>query len=77
MILGLTWLESDTEKRFKLTVVKGNGIVVNINANDLDELLGQVSADASHSGKERQILLDDLSDRIWEKLDNYFPIKEY
>lgn len=74
LILSLYTLESDIENAFKLAAVKGKGVVVNLNAYDLDDLLGQIAAVANHE-KDRKLQrkLDALFRRVSDTLETEFP----
>jgi hypothetical protein len=74
LILDLWTIESDIESRFKLAPVKGKRIVVEMNAFDLDELLGSIAAIANHEkNAKRRRKLDDLFKRISDTLETQFP----
>jgi len=74
LILALYTLEPETETHFKLAVVKGPGIIVRLNAYDLDQLLGEIAAVANHEENARRAKkLDNLFDRVSEKFEKYFP----
>jgi hypothetical protein len=74
LILGLSMMDLDMENRFRLAVVKGGGIVVPLNAYDLDELLGEIAAVANHEkSAKRQRDLDAMTARVRKKLEQHFP----
>ncbi len=74
LILGLSSIDSDIEKQFKLATVKGNRISIQMNAYDLDELLGCIAAVANHeTNRARQRKLDALFQRVSNKLETEFP----
>ena len=74
LILGLFSLEPEMEKRFKLAVMAGNGIVVEMNAYDFDDLLNAVAGDAHHAGsKARERTLNALFDRVYRKMQSAYP----
>jgi len=74
LILDLYTVDPDMERRLKLAAVKGKGVVVQLNAYDLDELLGEIAAVANHEENARQQKkLDALFDRVSDKLKRYFP----
>jgi hypothetical protein len=74
LILDLYSVDPEMEKRFRLAVVKGTGLVVRLNAYDLDDLLGEIAAVANHEkNKRHQKKLDSLFDRVSDKLERHFP----
>jgi hypothetical protein len=74
LILSLYTLEPEIEKPFKLAAVKGNGVVVQLNAYDLDQLLGEIAAVANHEKNAKlRRRLDELFDRVGDKLEREFP----
>lgn len=74
IILSLYTIDPEMEHRFKLAVVKGNGIVVEMNSYDLDELLGEIAAVANHEKNANlQRKLDGLFKRVTDKLEKEFP----
>ena len=75
-ILGLFTLDPQVEKRFELALSAGGGIVVKMNAYDLDDLLNTIAGDANHGGsKARERTLDALFDRVDRKMQSAFPGK--
>ena len=74
MILDLYTLDAEIEGRFRLAVINGKGIVISLNAYDLDELLGEIAAVANHeeNGKHQK-KLDALFKRVSNKLERHFP----
>ena len=73
-ILSLYTVELDIENRFKLATLKGKGILVQLNAYDLDELLGSIAAVANHEKDSKlRRKLDALYYRVNEKLETQFP----
>lgn len=76
LILDLDSLDLEMEERFRLAVVSGNGIVIPMNAYDLDQLHGEIAAVANHeTNRKRQRQLDDICRRIEEILDDEFPME--
>jgi hypothetical protein len=74
LILSLSTIHSDIENQFKLATLKGKGITVQMNAYDLDELLGCIAAVANHeTNRTRQRKLDTLFQRVSKKLETGFP----
>jgi hypothetical protein len=74
LILDLYSVDPEMERRFKLAAVEGKGIVVQLNAYDLDELLGEIAAVANHEeNAKHHKKLDALFDRVSDKLERHFP----
>lgn len=74
LILDLYTVDPDMERRFRLAAVHGKGIVVQLSAYDLDELLGEIAAVANHEENARQQKkLDALFHRVSDKLERHFP----
>ena len=74
LILKLYSIDAETENRFKLAMVAGNKLVVQMNAYDLDELLGAIAAVANHEKNSKQRnKLDALFKRVSDKLEKEFP----
>jgi len=77
LILNLYSLDLEFEKSFKLAVVKGKTVIVNLNAYDLDQLLDEIAAVANHEKNSKmQKKLDGLFDRVSDKLETEFPRKD-
>ena len=74
LLLGLNDIDPEIENRFRLAVLKGDKLVVQLNAYDLDELLGSIAAVANHAddGKLRK-MMDELFVRVSDVLDREFP----
>jgi hypothetical protein len=74
LLLGLDSLDPEFENRFRLAVLQGDKLVVQLSAYDLDELLGSIAAAANHTddGKLRKVL-DALFVRVSEVLNRKFP----
>ncbi len=53
LVLDHTFVGGDLEKRIRGAVADGSAIVVGLNLDDLDELLGYVAAEANHSKNPR------------------------
>lgn len=74
LILGLYSIEPGIENPLRLAVVKGNGIVVNFRASDLEQLLGEIAAVANHETKRKmKKKLDNLFGRVNDTLEREFP----
>ncbi len=77
LILSLYTVEPEIEKPLKLAVVKGNGIIAQLNAYDLDQLLGEIAAVANHEDNSKvRRKLDALFDRVSKILETEFPKQE-
>jgi len=74
LIVNLTSIDPTIEKRFKLAVLKEKGIGVELNAYDLDLLLGDIAAVANYT-KDRKLKkkLDTLFDCLSDTLEIEFP----
>lgn len=75
LILSLYSLEPEIEKLFRLAMVKGDRVVVPLNAYDLEELMGEIAAVANHekNAKLRRTLYD-LLKRVGDMLNSEFPM---
>jgi hypothetical protein len=54
MILDRTFIGGDLERRIRVAAVNGPAVVVALDLDDLEELLGHVAAEANHS-KDRNV----------------------
>ena len=53
LIVNLMSIAPTIERRFKLAVLKEDGIGVELNAYDLDDLLGDIAAEANHTKQHK------------------------
>ena len=76
LIVNLMSIAPTIERRFKLAVLKEDGIGVELNAYDLDELLGDIAAEANHTKQHKlKKKLDTLFDRLSDTLETEFPFQ--
>ena len=74
LLLGLGSLDDEIENRFRLALLKGDKLLVQLNAYDLDELLGSIAAVANHTeDKKQRKALDELFIRVGDILETEFP----
>lgn len=74
LIINLLSVEPDVVERFQLAILKGENLVVNLSAGDLDTLLGAIAAGANHTQKKKlQKELDKLCERLNTLLETDFP----
>ena len=74
LIVNLMSVEPEIIDRFHLAILKGEALVVNLSAGDLDTLLGAIAADANHTEQKRlQKELDKLFNRLDRLLQSEFP----
>ena len=74
LLLGLNDIDPEIENRFRLAVLKGDKLVVHLNAYDLDGLLGSIAAVANHSDNRKlRKVMDELFVRVSDVLDREFP----
>jgi len=74
LIVNLTSIDLETQKQFSLTILKKDGIVVEMNAYDLDLLLGDIAAVANHTKDQKlKKKLDTLFDRVSDTLESEYP----
>lgn len=77
LVLGLDSLDPEIENRFMLAVLKGDKLLVQLNAYDLDELLGSIAAVANHTEDEKlRKVLDKLFVRVSDTLSTEFPLDD-
>lgn len=74
LILGLYSVEPEIEGPLRLAVVRGNGIAVNFNAGDFEQLLGEIAAVANHeTDRKLKKTLYELFARVSDTLEREFP----
>jgi shikimate 5-dehydrogenase len=74
LIVNLTSIDLETQKKFSLAILKKDGIVVEMNAYDLDLLLGNIAAVANHTKDQKlKKKLDTLFDRVSDTLESEYP----
>ena len=74
LIVNLTSIDLETQKQFSLAILKKDGIVVEMNAYDLDLLLGNIAAVANHTKDQKlKKKLDTLFDRVSYTLESEYP----
>ncbi len=74
LIVNLMSIDLETEKRFRLAMLKDNGIVLDMNVYDLDLLLGDIAAVANHTKQRKlQKKLQKMFDRVSETIESEFP----
>ncbi len=65
LVLGRAFLDPDIEAALRQAVPTGSRLVVNLNLDDIDDLLGCVSAEANHCDDAKvQRVLDAVGDRL-------------
>ncbi len=77
LIVNLMSIDLETKKRFRLALLKDNGVVVDMNAYDLDLLLGDIAAVANHTNNQKlKKKLQNLFDRISKILEAEYPLEK-
>ena len=72
LLLNVLSIEPEIEDILKLALVKNDTIRVDIEADDLELLLGAIAADANHApNKKLEKELDALFDRLNNILDSH------
>ena len=70
LILGHTLAGSELTDRLRIAEIRGRYLIVKYTTEDLDELIGYIAAEASHTkNKKIQKQLDRLFDRLILVLD--------
>ncbi|MBW2366843.1 MAG: hypothetical protein JRH15_03055 [Deltaproteobacteria bacterium] len=70
LILGHTFAGPDLTNRLRIAEIRGRYLIAKFSTDDLDELIGFIAAEASHTkNKKIQKQLDKLFDRLILVLD--------
>ena len=71
LLLNVLSIEPEIEDLLKLALLQNNTVSIDIDADDLDLLLGAIAADANHApNKKLEKELDALFDRLNDFLDS-------
>lgn len=66
LILDLTFADEDLTDRLKITEMRGKYLMARYSINDLDDLIGFISAEANHTEDKK---LQKKLDRLIEKFE--------
>lgn len=74
LVVERAFLEPEVEAQLRQAASVGGRLIVDLNLDDIDELLGCVAAEANHSDDRKvQRVLDSICDRLSRLLDSYRP----
>ncbi len=72
LIIDHTFAGPDLTKRLQIAEIKGTYLISKYSANDLEELIGYIAAEANHTDdKKLQKKLDKLFDKLSRVLEKY------
>ncbi len=69
LIIDHTFAGPDLTKRLQIAQIKGQSLITKYSANDLEELIGYIAAEANHTDDKQ---LQKKLDKLFDKLDRIF-----
>ena len=75
LLLGLNYIIPEIENRFRLSILRGDDLVVQLNAYEFEKLQGLIAAVANYTNDRKlRKVMDELFVRVSDVLEREFPL---